>query len=151
MYSTIKVRNGIQATPQGRYLCQTRSVFPFQRNDTQVECLLPLRAVSSSRSHLEYIIVRSLADENAPLTVMRAALVRDCLRGADRERLDAACGRPCWRVKTKRVFLCTAFKSQVDVEHYPGNFNRQLTGPKRTERPYAIHCTSQPWKWAASG
>ncbi len=28
---------------------------------------------------------------------------------------------------------------------------RQLPDPKRTERPCAVHRTSQPWKWAASG
>jgi hypothetical protein len=60
--------------------------------------------VSSPRSHPEYIIVRSLTDEDAPLTVMQTALVRDCLRGADRERLDAACGRPCWSVKKDEYY-----------------------------------------------
>jgi hypothetical protein len=94
------------------YLCQTRSVFPFQQSEhvvTQVECLLPLRAVSSPRSHLEYIIVRSLADEDAPLTVMQTALVRDCLRGANRERLDGACGRPCWSVKKDEYYAGQGF------------------------------------------
>jgi hypothetical protein len=41
--------------------------------------------------------------------VMQAALVRDCLRGADLERLDAACGRPCWRVKKKEYYAGHGF------------------------------------------
>jgi hypothetical protein len=60
------------------YLCQTRAVFPPQRNDdetTQWNVLLPLREVSPYRSQPEYIIVRSLADEDTPLTVMQVALV----------------------------------------------------------------------------
>ncbi len=68
-------------------------------------CYLPLRAVSSSRSHLEYIIVRSLADEDVPLTVMQAALVRDCLRGADRGRLDAS----CWNVQKDEYYAGHGF------------------------------------------
>jgi hypothetical protein len=69
------------------HFCQTRLVFPFPRNDddtTLVQCLLPPRKVSTHRFQLEYIIVRLFADEDAPLTVMKMALVRDCLRGADR-------------------------------------------------------------------
>ena len=99
--------SGISDQLLAEYLCQTRSIFPFQQSEhvvTQVECLLPLRAVSSPRSHPEYIIVRSLTDEDAPLTVMQTALVRDCLRGADRERLDAACGRPCWSVNKNEYY-----------------------------------------------
>ena len=83
------------------YLCKTRTVFPLMLNADdiiQVECLLPLRIMSPSQSQLEYIIVKSLTDDDAPLTVMQMALVRDCLKGADRERLDEACGRPNWTV-----------------------------------------------------
>jgi hypothetical protein len=119
------------------YLCQTRSVFPFQRNEhvvAQVECLLTLRAVSSPRSHLEYIIVRSLADEDAPLTVMQAALVRDCLREADRERLDAACDRPCCNVKKN--------------EYYAGHGFDKLTGGRALSWKIPTrHAIYQAYTW----
>ena len=51
------------------YLCKTRTVLSLMRNDddiTQVECLMPLQTVSSYQSQLEYIIVESLTDEDAP-------------------------------------------------------------------------------------
>ncbi len=89
------------------YLCRTRAVFPFPKSDDDiplVECLLPLLTVFPYRSQLEYIIVRSFADDEAPLTVMQTALVRDCLKGANRERLDVACSRSCWRVTTNDYY-----------------------------------------------
>ena len=48
---------------------------------------------------------------------MQAALVLDCLRGANRERLDVACapcGRPCWRV-TKEEYYAGHCVSKQDV------------------------------------
>ena len=106
------------------YLCKTRTVFPLMLNNddfTQVECLMPLRTTSPYQSPLEYIIVRSLTDEDAPLTVMQMALVRDCLKGADRQRLDEACGRPNWTV--------------TKAEYYAGHCIRKPDG-----------CSSPTWK-----
>lgn len=85
------------------YLCHGRAVFPYPRNDNDtlmVECLMPLRTVVSPYPFKqEYMIARQLAvDDTAPLTVLQVALVRDCLIGADRERLRDACARPCWTV-----------------------------------------------------
>ena len=60
------------------YLFRMRAVFPFRKSDDDiplVECLLPLWTVFPYRSQLEYIIVRSFADDKAPLTVMQTALV----------------------------------------------------------------------------
>ncbi len=94
------------------YLCRTGAVFPFPKSDDDiplVECLLQLRIVFPYRSQLEYILVRSV---EAPLTVMQTALVRDCLKGADRERLDVACGRPCWRVTTNDYYAGHCFNKQ---------------------------------------
>ena len=96
------------------HLCQARAVFPFQRCDndtTLVECLTPLRTVTPYRSQLEYIIVRPFADEDAPITVMQVALVRDCLMGADRERLADACGRPCWTVTEEEYYADHCFSA----------------------------------------
>jgi hypothetical protein len=89
------------------HLCQARAVFPFLQNTddtTSVECLAPLRKVTSYHTQLEYIIVRLYTDEEAPLTVMQMALVRDCLLGTDRERIDDACGSPSWTVNNDEYY-----------------------------------------------
>jgi ribonuclease HI len=85
------------------YLCHGRAVLPYpcNNNDTlMVECLMPLRTIVSPYPFKqEYMIARLLAEEDTtPLTVLQVALVRDCLIGADRERLRDACARPCWTV-----------------------------------------------------
>mmetsp|Transcript_55124 Transcript_55124/g.115349 ORF Transcript_55124/g.115349 Transcript_55124/m.115349 type:complete len:484 (-) Transcript_55124:655-2106(-) len=85
------------------YLCHGRAVFPYSCNDNNtvmVECLTSLRKVVSPYPFKqEYIVARLFAaDEAAPLTVLHMALVRDCLVGADRERLKDACTRPRWTV-----------------------------------------------------
>jgi hypothetical protein len=43
-------------------------------------------------------VVCLFGDDSAPLAVMHIALIRDCLRGADHERLRIACSRPNWTV-----------------------------------------------------
>jgi hypothetical protein len=77
------------------YLCQNRAVISYPRNDEEillVEGLVPRRTVvNRSNPYLysqEYAVVCLLADEyaSASLAVMHTALIRDCLRGADRER-----------------------------------------------------------------
>ena len=87
------------------YLCHGRAVFPYLCNDNDngalmLECLTPLRQVVSPYPFKqEYVVVRLFAAvADAPLTVLQMALVRDCLLGADRERLKDACARPCWAV-----------------------------------------------------
>jgi hypothetical protein len=70
------------------YLCKNRPVFYYPRNDDYIlldECLIPLRAVVNPYLFSqEYVAVRLFDDEDAPLTVMHMALIRDCLMGADR-------------------------------------------------------------------
>jgi ribonuclease HI len=85
------------------FLCGVRAVFPFSRNGTDtllIECLMSLRRVVSPYPFKqEYLLARSFtAGDSTPLTVLQVALVRDCLLGADRERLREACARPCWTV-----------------------------------------------------
>ena len=143
------------------YLCRTRAVFPFPKSDDDiplVECLLPLRTVFPYRSQLEYIIVRSFTDDEAPLTVMQTALVRDCLKGADRERLDVACGRPCWRVTTNDYYAGHCFNKQevskpLSWNLQPGNSSQtEFTGlvqyisqRRRRIAPLPVS-TPQPWQ-----
>ena len=84
-------------------LCHGRAVFPYPCNDNNtvmVECLTSLRTVVSPYPFKqEYMVARLFAVDGAtPLTVLQMALVRDCLIGADRERLRDACARPCWTV-----------------------------------------------------
>jgi hypothetical protein len=65
--------------------------------------------------------VTSLAEEDA----MQAALVRDCLRGAEpieRDWMQRVTG-PVGVSKKTNIMQATAFTSQVDAEHYPGNSN----------------------------
>ena len=85
------------------HLCHGRAIFPYSSNDTDtimVECLTSLRRVVSPYPFKqEYLIARKFdADDATPLTVLHMALVRDCLIGADRERLKDACTRPRWTV-----------------------------------------------------
>ncbi len=97
------------------FLCQNRAVFPCPRSDEDilsVECLLPLRAVV--HPHLfsqEYVVVCRFGDDSAPLAVMHTALIRDCLRGANRQRLHAACGRPSWTVASDEFYAGHCFTS----------------------------------------
>ena len=70
-----------------------------------VECLAPLRRIVNPYPFKqEYIIIRSLSDESAPMTVMQMALVRDCLTGDGREELRDACSRPCWTVTKSEYY-----------------------------------------------
>jgi len=85
------------------HLCSERAIFPLSCSDSDtimVECLVPLRRVVSPYPFKqEYMVARkATADDNHPLTVLNMALVRDCLLGADRERLRDACARPRWTV-----------------------------------------------------
>ena len=81
------------------YLCESRAIFSYPRSDNDillVECLIPLRAVVNPYLvSQEYVVVRLFDAEDAPLTVMHVAMIRDCLMGADRESLKNACSRPC--------------------------------------------------------
>ncbi len=123
------------------YLCRTRAVFPFPKSDDDfplVECLLPLRTVFHYRSQLEYVIVRSFSDYEAPLTVMQTALVRDCLTGAD---LDVACSRPCWRVTTNDYYAGHCFNKQ-DVSK-PLSWNLQPGNSNQTELAGLVQYISQ--------
>ena len=81
------------------YLCRSRAIFPYFCNDNDtflVECLTSLRKVVFPYPYKqEYLIARRFdADDATPLSVLRMALVRDSLMGADRERLKDACTRP---------------------------------------------------------
>jgi hypothetical protein len=80
------------------YLCQNTAVFPCPRSDEDilsVDCLVPLRAVVHPYLFSqEYAVVCRFGDDSAPLAVMHIALIRDCLRGANREGLHAARSRP---------------------------------------------------------
>jgi hypothetical protein len=42
---------------------------------------------------------------------MHATLIRDCLWGADRERLRTACSRPCWTVASDEFYAGHCFTS----------------------------------------
>ena len=89
------------------YLCRGRAIFPYSRSEDDaflVECLTPLRKIVIPYPlSLDYIVARQVESENAPLSVMPMALVRDCLLGNGRESLEEACSRPCWTV-TKDEF-----------------------------------------------
>jgi hypothetical protein len=67
---------------------------PSSRNEDDsflVECLTPLRKIVAPYPlSLDYIVARQVESENAPLTVMPMALVRDCLLGNSRESLEEA-------------------------------------------------------------
>ncbi len=77
-----------------------------------VACLIPLRAVVNPYLFSQvYAVVRLFADEDAPLTVMHMALIRDCLMGADQERLKNACSCPCWTVASDEFSAGHCFTS----------------------------------------
>ncbi len=103
------------------YLCQHRAVFPCPRSEediVSVECLVPLRAVVHPYLYSqEYVVVCRFGDDSAPLAVMHIALIRDCLRGANRERLHAACDRPSWTVASDEFYAGYCFTSVG--EHSP--------------------------------
>jgi hypothetical protein len=69
------------------HLCQGRAIFPYPRSEDDtflVECLTLLRnIVAPYPLTLDYIVVRQVASEDVPLSVMSVALarVRDCLIG----------------------------------------------------------------------
>ena len=106
------------------HLCQGRAVFPYPRNDDDtllVECLMPLRTVVTPYPFKqEYIIARLIADEDAPVTVMQMALVRDCLTGNGSERLQDACSRPCWTVASDEFYAGHSFTSSSESCTAPG-------------------------------
>ena len=84
------------------YLCHGQAFFHYSCNDNDafiVECLLvtPLREVVSPHPFKQEYL-RFAADDATPLTVLHMALVRNCLIGADRERLKDTCTRPRWTV-----------------------------------------------------
>ena len=63
------------------YLCQGRAIFPYTCNEDDgflVECLAPLRRIVTPYPlPLDYIVTRQVESENAPLSAMPMALVRD--------------------------------------------------------------------------
>ena len=95
------------------HLCQWRAVFPFQCCDddvTMVECLVPLRKVANPYPFKqEYIIIRPLSGDAAPLSTMQMALVRDCLMGNGRDSLQDACSRPNWTVTRSEYYTGHCF------------------------------------------
>ena len=89
---------------------------------------------------------------------MQTALVRDTLKGADCERLDVACGRPCWRVTTNDYYAGHCFNKQevskpLSWNLQPGNSSQtEFTGlvqyisqRRRRIAPLPVS-TPQPWQ-----
>ena len=118
------------------YLCHGRAVFPYPCSDSDtlmVECLMPLRAVMSPYPFKqEYMIARLFAvDDTTPLTVLRTALVRDCLLGADRERLRDACARPRWTVAQDEFYA---------GHYFTGSHERRGSPPSWTLQPADSSC-----------
>ncbi len=97
------------------YLCQNRAVIPCPRSDRDilsVECPVPLHAVVHQYLFSqECVVVCRFGHDSAPLAVMHIALIHDCLRGANRERLHAACGRPSWTVASDEFYAGHCFTS----------------------------------------
>jgi hypothetical protein len=122
------------------YLCQTRAVFSYPRNNEDilsVECLVPLRAVMHPYIFSqEYALVCLFGDDSAPLAVMHIALIRDCLRGADHERLRITCSRPSWTVAGDEFYAGHCFTNSGESSPTPiwrlhtnhSTTQRELTG-----------------------
>ncbi len=74
---------------EGQYHCRRRRSGsregpspPIHDDILLVECLMPLRkVVNPYPSILDFIVVRLVESEDAPINVMQMALVRDCLTG----------------------------------------------------------------------
>ncbi len=122
------------------YLCQTLAVFSYPRNNEDilsVECLVPLRAVMDPYIFSqEYAVVCLFGDDSAPLAVMHIALIRDCLRGVDHERLRIACSRPSWTVASDEFYAGLCFTNSGESSSIPiwrlytnhSTTQRELTG-----------------------
>ncbi len=99
----------------------TQSCIPCPRSDEDilsVVSLVPLRAVVHPYLYSqEYVVVCRFGDDSAPLAVMHRALIRDCLRGANRESLHAACDGPSWTVASDEFYAGYCFTSVG--EHSP--------------------------------
>ena len=94
---------------------------PRNTSDTVlVECLAPLRQVVQGCNPIaEYVIVRKLDDDEAPLTVLHIALVRDCLLGSGCENLLEACRRPQWVVSRADYYAGCFFPEDVGMGTVP--------------------------------
>ena len=86
-----------------------------------VECLTPFRQVfTECPPPAEYVIVRMLDDDEAPLTALHMALVRDCLLGAGRECMMEACSRPQWTVSRDEYYDGCFFPESEKLCVVPG-------------------------------
>ena len=115
------------------YLCRSRAIFPYFCNDNDtflVECLTSLRKVVFPYPYKqEYLIARRFdADDATPLSVLRMALVRDSLVGADRESLKDACTRPHWTVARDEYYEGHHFTGSGEGSTTPG-WKLQAGGP----------------------
>ncbi len=108
----------------------------------------------------EYVVVTGFCDDSALLAVMHIALIRDCLRGANRERLHAACGRPNWTVASDEFYAGHCFTSVGENSPTPTwslRTNHSMTQLELTGLvQYITHCRrwgtprlepiSHPWQ-----
>ncbi len=113
------------------YLCKNNAAFSYPQSDYDIllidsECQIPLRlVVNPYLFSQEYVVtvVRLFADEDAPQTVMHMALIRDCLMGANLERLKNTCRLPCWTVASNEFYAGHCLTSLVKaVPPRPGNY-----------------------------
>ena len=105
-------------------LCKSRAIIPLPRSanhSVMVECLTPFRQVfTECPPPAEYVIVRMLDDDEAPLTALHMALVRDCLLGAGRECMMEACSRPQWTVSRDEYYDGCFFPESEKLCVVPG-------------------------------
>jgi hypothetical protein len=129
-------------------LCHGRAVFPYPCNDNNtlmVECLASLRTVVSPYPfEQEYMVARLFAvDDATPLTVLQMALVRDCLIGADRERLRDACARPCWTVAQDEYYAGHHFTESCECGTAPGWKLQPASSTGQLEITGLVRCIAQ--------
>ena len=110
------------------YMCKARTVFFFtlDGSDTyEVECLVPLRRVTSATFSEEFIVVQSTENllKAAPITVLGLVFVLDCLLATGCDRLKAACTRPTWRVARADLLFWNLAPPPVSLRALPHQWN----------------------------
>ena len=79
---------------------------------------MPLRQVVSHYPYREELLLaRSTTNDAAPLTVLQAALVRDCLLEDGSDMLHEVCGRPPWTVRLADRFAGHFFPKKLNALH----------------------------------
>ena len=69
------------------------------------------------------MLARSTTNDAAPLTVLQAALVRDCLLEDGSATLHEACNRPPWTVRLADRFTSHFFPNKLNTLHKTWKLN----------------------------